>query len=206
MTKDRKDKKRCQAEQGRPDEAETMEAPEPLGRTLPDDDSMARIITERDDLMERLQRVSADYLNYQKRSQRDVAQAREFANEQLIKSLLPVLDDMERALSAAQANHPEGDPMLSGMQLVHDKTLETLGRFGLEAIEAVGKEFDPDRHSAMMQQPSDDHPPQTVLQELQKGYALKNRTIRPSAVVVSEVPPDEAEASAERARPDDPIT
>jgi len=206
MTRDKKDKKRCQAEQGQGDKAETADPAEPLEKSLPGKDSITRIAAERDDLLERLQRVSADYLNYQKRSQRDVAQAREFANEQLIKSLLPVLDDMERALSAAQANHRQDDPMLSGMQLVHDKSLETLGRFGLEVIEAVGKEFNPDKHSAMMQQPSDDHPPQTVLQELQKGYLLKNRTIRPSAVIVSETPPDQAEASAERARREDPET
>ena len=74
---------------------------------------LASIETERDDLLTRLQRVSADYLNYQKRVQRDIEQAREFANEQLIKSLLAVLDDMERALHAAKANHDEDDPCRS---------------------------------------------------------------------------------------------
>ena len=143
---------------------------------------------ERDDLLARLQRVSADYLNYQKRVQRDLAQAREFANEELVKALLGVLDDMERALEAAGANHDPEDPLLKGMQLVHDKALETLGKFGLERIDAEGQPFDPDQHSAMMQQPSADHPPQTVLRELQKGYRLKGRTIRPSSVIVSKEP------------------
>ena len=147
---------------------------------------------ERDDLLARLQRVSADYLNYQKRVQRDIAQAHQFANEELIKALLSVLDDMERALAAARENHADDDPLLSGMQLVHDKALETLGGFGLRAIEAVGRPFDPDRHSAMMQEPSRQHPPMTVLRELQRGYALRGRTIRPSAVVVSKAP-DEVE-------------
>jgi len=97
---------------------------------------------------------------------------------------------MERALKAARENHDADDPLLKGMQLVHDKAMETLGKFGLDAIEAEGKNFDPDRHSAIMQEPSADHPPMTVLRELQKGYTLKGRTIRPSAVVVSKAPDD----------------
>jgi len=153
-------------------------------------DSPKTLQSERDDLLARLQRLSADYLNYQKRVQRDISEAREFANEELIKSLLGVLDDMERALDAARANHAEDDPLLQGMQLVHDKAFETLGKFGLSAIEAAGRPFDPEKHSAMMQQPSDEYPPQTVLQELQKGYMLKGRTIRPASVVVSVSPDD----------------
>ena len=113
-------------------------------------------------ILARLQRVSADYVNYQKRVQRDIDAARSFANESLIKALLAVLDDVERALEAGRAGHDENDPLLSGMELVHDKALETLDRFGLTAIEAEGKPFDPEIHSAMMQQPSDVHPPQTV--------------------------------------------
>ncbi len=147
--------------------------------------------TERDDLLSRLQRIAADYQNYQKRIRRDIDQAREFANEDLIKSLLPVLDDMERALEAARANHDPEDPLLKGMQLVHDKALATLERFGLQTIDAENQPFDPDQHSAMMQEPSTDKPPQTVLRELVKGYRLKGRTIRPSAVVVSQAPDED---------------
>jgi len=140
---------------------------------------------ERDDLLARLQRVSADYLNYQKRVQRDIEQARDYANEGLIKAFLDVLDDMERSLEAARANHHEDDALLQGMQLVHDKALETLGKFGVKCIEAEGEPFDPELHSALMQQATDEVPPQTVLQEVQKGYQLKGRTIRPSNVIVS---------------------
>ncbi len=146
------------------------------------------IKAERDDLFARLQRVSADYLNYQKRVQKDIAQAREFSNEQLIKELLGVLDDMERALDAARANHDEDDPLLTGMQLVHNKAIDTLGKFGVSIIEAEGEHFDPEKHLALMQQPTDEHPPMTVLQELQRGYQLKGRTIRPSSVIVSTAP------------------
>jgi len=148
---------------------------------------------DRDELLARLKRVSADYLNYQKRIQKDIAAAREFANEQLIKDLLVVLDDMERAMAAARANHSEDDPLLMGMQLVHDKAIGTLGRFGLTAIDAVGKPFDPQKHSAVMQEPSAEHPPQTVIKEAIKGYQLKGRTIRPASVVVSTAAEDEPE-------------
>jgi len=153
---------------------------------------LAAIKAERDDLFARLQRVSADYVNYQKRAVRDLQQAREYANEELIKSLLFVLDDMERALEAARANHVAEDPMIVGMELVHKKAMETLDRFGLTIIDAAGKPFDPEKHSALLQEPSSQHPARTVLRELQKGYQLKGRTIRPAHVVVS------TEADAEK--------
>jgi len=155
--------------------------------------------TERDELMARVQRLSADYMNYQKRAKRDIDQARLYANEDLIKALLPVIDDMERALTAARDNHGEDDPLFTGMQLVHDKAIETLGRFGVTAIEAVGKPFDPERHTALMQQGSDECEPNTVLQEAQRGYELRGRAIRPASVVISKVP----DAPADGSQPED---
>ena len=144
------------------------------------------LAAERDDLLTRLQRVSADYLNYQKRVHRDIEQAHQFANTELIKALLSVLDDMERGLEAGRENHDPDDPLLLGMEMVHQKVLETLGKFGLKKIDAEGKPFDPEEHSAMTQELSDEHPGQTVLRELQTGYKLRGRTIRPSSVVVSQ--------------------
>jgi molecular chaperone GrpE len=146
---------------------------------------LEKVKSERDDLMSRLQRVSADYMNYQKRANRDTTEACEYGNAELIKSMLPVLDDMERAMDAARKNHDEKDPLMVGMQLVHDKALEVMGRFGLTVIKAQGEPFDPQMHQALMQEPSDEVPPNTVLRELQKGYALKGRVARPAAVVVS---------------------
>lgn len=147
---------------------------------------------ERDDLMGRLQRLSADYQNYRKRVQKDISQSREFANESLIKELLGVLDDMERALAAAKENHGEEDPFFQGMQLVHDKMLTVLGQFGLTPLVAIGEPFDPQRHSAVLQEPRNDVEPMTVLQEVQRGYELKGRTIRPSSVVVSKAPEEDS--------------
>ena len=158
------------------------------------------LCAERDDLMERLQRVSADYLNYQKRVQRDISEAREFANAELVKNLLPVLDDMERALATARENHGQGedDPLFGGLQLVHDKALETLAKFGVRVIEADGEAFDPQKHLAVMQEPSGEHPPQTVLRVVQKGYELKGRPIRPATVVVSKAPEEDDSVQEQR--------
>jgi molecular chaperone GrpE len=145
-----------------------------------------KLQAERDDLLARLQRVSADYLNYQKRAQRDMVEAREFANAELIKNLLDVLDDLERAIQAARANHSADDPLLVGTQLVYDKAMATLGRFGLSVLKAAGEKFDPHKHYALRHEPSDDQPAGVVLAELQKGYELKGRVLRPASVVVSQ--------------------
>jgi molecular chaperone GrpE len=166
-------------------------------------DPFEALQAERDDLMARLQRTAADYANYQKRVQREITEARDFANVKLITDLLSILDDMARAMDAAGDDRQQDDPLMTGMQLVHDKALEVLGRFGLEAIEALGLPFDPEAHAALMQQPSDEHPPQTVLQELQRGYKLKGRTIRPTAVIVSTEPETPEAESADEETPAD---
>ena len=130
-------------------------------------------------------RLIADYQNYQKRAGKEIVSAREFANESVMKELLGVLDDMERGLEAAGENHDADDPLLVGMQLVHDKLLDSLKKFGLKLIPAENLPFDPEKHSAMMQEESDELPPMTVIRQLQKGYELKGRTLRPAAVIVS---------------------
>ncbi len=150
---------------------------------------LAELQAQRDDLLARLQRVSADYLNLQKRTQREIATARQYAGEDLIRSLLGVLDDLDRAIQHGQAGCPADDPMLAGMKLVRDNAMNALGRHGLCAIHAAeGEPFDPSRHAALMQQASDKYSPNTVLQELQKGYRLNDRTLRPAQVVVSRQP------------------
>ncbi len=156
-----------------PAEAQVAEAPD--------------LSAQRDDLLARLQRLSADYLNYQKRAGREIDEARRFANTELVKDFLAVLDDMERALEHAA----EDDPLTEGMQLVHDKAMEILGRYGLEPVVAEGKPFDPQRHEAVMAEPSEAHETSTVLRELQRGYEFKGRVLRPAKVVVSSHQPDE---------------
>jgi len=167
-------------------EGAQQDAAPPAAPAAESQDPVAKLTAERDDYLDRLQRVSAEFLNYQKRAQREIADARERADCDLIKGLLPVLDDMERALDAARSAKGGGDdPLLAGMQLVHEKALGILQRRGLEVIEAKGKPFDPEKHQAVSQMPTDEHAPNTVLQDLQKGYMLGGRTLRPSMVVVA---------------------
>ncbi len=188
------DDTRNESAQGEPDAGGAPAAEAPAGGKDP-----AALAAERDDLLARLQRVSADYLNYQKRVQKEIAEAREFANAELIKSLLVVLDDMERAMRAAEENHAEDDPLLAGMRLVYDKALDVLARYGLHPIEADGQPFDPTRHEAIMQEPSYLHETPTVLRQFQRGYELRGRVIRPARVAVSSPP----ELPAEQPRPEE---
>jgi len=152
-----------------------------------------RLAQQRDELAARLQRVSADYLNYQKRVQRDIDEMRRFGITDLVRAMLDVLDDLERAIAHAAANHADDDPLLAGTRLTYEKALDVLKRFGVEPIAAEGLPFDPARHEAIARVPSDEVEPMTVLTETQKGYILSGRTIRPSKVAVAVEIPAESE-------------
>jgi molecular chaperone GrpE len=156
-------------------------------------DELSALRTERDDLLSRLQRLSAEYLNYQKRAAREMTEARDYANASLIKDLLGPLDDLDRALEAADATKPADDPLVVGVKLVRDKAGEILARYGLKEIEALGQSFDPNRHEALVLQPYDNHTSPIVLRVLQKGYELKNRVLRPARVIVSAPPSGQPE-------------
>ena len=154
---------------------------------------------ERDDLLARLQRLSADYVNYQRRAAREMTDACEFANAKLLRDLLPVLDDLELAIAAAEKGGLTQDPVLSGVRLAHGKALEILGGYGLKPIPAQGQPFDPARHYAIMQEASSEYASPVVLRELQRGYELKGRVIRPAGVAVSR-----HEAASPKENTDDP--
>lgn len=183
--------------QQQPDSAENTAAngaavPPAAPQAAPESEDLAKVRAQRDDYLARLQRLSAEFANYQKRAGREVNDLREWANADLLKSLLPVLDDLERAIDAASTVHAT-DPLLVGTKLVHDKAVETLGRFGLTPIDAQGKPFDPQYHQAVMHMPAKDQPANTVMQVLQKGYLLKGKTLRPATVVVAKEPEAEPE-------------
>src|SRR5436309_127570 len=132
-------------------------------------------------LEDQLKRVAADFDNFRKRAVRERADTVAFANERLVKELLPILDDLERALVAAH-DHEEAK-LIEGVQLVH-RSLETLlRREGLKEIETEGR-FDPHVHEALLSQPSEQDEG-AVIDVLQKGYKLGDRVLRPARVVVS---------------------
>jgi molecular chaperone GrpE len=142
---------------------------------------------ERDEFRTLLQRTRADFENYQKRAQREASQERRYWHGSLALDLLPILDNFERAVTAAKQAGETG-PLVQGVAMVQSQILDVLRRHGITRIEAQGQPFDPNLHQAVMQQPSKEQPPNTVLQVLEQGFMLHDRVLRPARVVVA-VPP-----------------
>ncbi len=133
---------------------------------------------------ERALRASADLENYKKRAAKEREEVQRFGNERLLKDLIPVLDNLERALAAASAD----DPLAKGVRLVLRGFEETLGRHGVKAFSALGQPFDPRLHEAVMRVASGDQPPGTVVAEHGRGFLLNDRLVRPAMVAVSVAP------------------
>ena len=164
-------------------EAEVEESEPELAPTP--DDRLATLTAERDEYLALAQRVQADFENYRKRAVRDQERLVAHAHERLVRELLPVLDDLERALEAA-ARHEEAQ-LVDGVQLVEQALRGALAKEGLTEIETAGQ-FDPHVHEALLTQPSADTEPGTVLEVVQRGYRLGDRVVRPARVIVSSEP------------------
>jgi molecular chaperone GrpE len=132
---------------------------------------------------DRLLRLAADFENYKKRAAREREEYVTLANERLLKELLPVLDDLERALTAAE-QHEEAQ-LEEGVRLVHRSLASLLERNGVAVIETEGK-FDPHVHEALLSQPAEDRESGDVLDVIQKGYKLGDRVVRPARVIVAD--------------------
>jgi molecular chaperone GrpE len=139
---------------------------------------------DRDKYLDMAQRTRADFENYQKRMQRDLAQERRYAQAPLAGDLLGAIDNLERATAAAQKAGETG-PLVQGVALVHSQLLDVLRRHGVQRIDALGRPFDPNVHEAVLQQPSAEHPPMTVVQVLEPGYTIHDRVLRHARVAVS---------------------
>jgi molecular chaperone GrpE len=133
-------------------------------------------------LKDSLQRLQADFNNFRRRTQQEKESLSIYANEKMVMDLLPVIDNMERALEAC--DDKESD-MYKGIELVYKQLKDTLSKFSVEEIAAQDEEFDPNLHMAVMQEPAEGVEPNKVIQVLQKGYKLSSRVIRPSMVKVS---------------------
>jgi molecular chaperone GrpE len=139
---------------------------------------------ERDKFRTLAQQTRADFENYQKRLQRDLAQERRYAELPLARDLIPAIDNLDRATAAAQKAHETG-PLVQGVAMVKAQVLDVLRRHGITPMEAQGKPFDPNLHQAVMQQPSAEHPPGTVVQITEQGFQMHDRVVRPAQVIVS---------------------
>ena len=158
---------------------ESVEKPEPEAPAL---DELAVVTAERDEYLALAQRVQADFENYRKRALRDQERLVAHAHERLVRDLLPVLDDLERALEAAE-RHEEAQ-LVDGVRLVQQSLRSALEKEGLAEIPTDG-EFDPHVHEAMLSRPDDEAEPGMVLEVVQRGYRLGDRVVRPARVIVS---------------------
>lgn len=143
-----------------------------------------------DENWDRLLRTTADFDNFKKRAARERLDAIKFANESLIQKLIPVLDNFEIALAATENSSAEGLKSLQeGVNMIQTQLRSVLVESGLEEVDATGKPFDPNLHEAVSQQESSDVPNGHVLQQLRKGYKLRDRLLRPATVIVAKAPP-----------------
>jgi molecular chaperone GrpE len=133
---------------------------------------------------ERVLRTAADAENFKKRLQREKEDQTRYANETFMRELLPVIDNLERAVQHS-ATAPNQEGLLEGLNMTLKGFIDTLARYGCTVLEAIGKTFDPNFHEAVSQEESSKEEPNTVLKELQKGYMLKERLLRPAMVIVS---------------------
>jgi len=155
---------------------------------------------EKDELFGKLQRVSADYANFQKRVPKQITDTICYEREKIIKTLLPALDNFEHTLQNAPAvllrkDEAAGaenvDVLIKGVQIIYDQMLDILKSHGVEQIKALGEKFEPALHQAIMQQAKSEQEENIVLEEFQKGYKLNGRVIRPTKVIVNKLPSEE---------------
>ncbi|CQR46897.1 Protein GrpE [Paraliobacillus sp. PM-2] len=140
---------------------------------------------EKDELYEKLLRVQAEYDNFRKRTQKEKEADRKYRSQSLITELLPVVDNFERALKT-EVKDNSTQQFVEGMEMIYRQLNDVLNKEGVEVIETVGTDFDPHLHQAVMQVEDDQYDSNTVVEELQKGYKLKDRVIRPAMVKVNQ--------------------
>lgn len=150
-----------------------------------DSDEVARLQEELAQLKDAALRAQAEAQNTQRRAEMDVEKARKFALESFSKELLPVVDNLERALESVPADNPDVKPFAEGVELTLKSLLDALGKFKIEAVDPEGEPFDPQLHQAMSMVENPEVEPNTVIAVMQKGYTLNGRLVRPAMVMVS---------------------
>jgi molecular chaperone GrpE len=144
-------------------------------------DPLEDLRRERDSLQDRLLRTAAEFDNYRKRMDRERRELADYTAGEVISELLPIIDNLERALQAAA----EDDPLRKGVELTHRQMLDLLRKRGVKPIEALGADFDPNFHQAVIHEESTEHREGEVMAELQRGYVVGDRLLRPAMVKVA---------------------
>ncbi len=145
------------------------------------------VIAERDDYLDKWTRSRAELENYRKRIQKEMDEDRKYAVLPLLRGLLTPLDNLDRAIQSAKQSK-NVDELLTGIEMVVKQFETALTNAGVTTIQSTGQPFDPNQHEAIQQVPSADQPPMTVLQDVERGYVLHDRVVRPSKVIVSSAP------------------
>ncbi|MGA2863131.1 MAG: nucleotide exchange factor GrpE [Verrucomicrobiota bacterium] len=174
---------------GSPEGAEPLVAVEPATVTAEQLQDLKERAAKADEHWERLLRTTADFDNYRKRAAREKQEATRFANEALVHKLILVLDNFDMALAAAQTTQDQAAQSLqTGIAMIYGQLRHALLEAGLEEVEALGQRFDPKLHEAVSQQETTDAPEGQVVQQLRKGYRLRERLLRPASVIVAKQP------------------
>lgn len=171
-------------EQNMDNQAESIQEEE-VNEVSPEQLEIQRLQQELDDRQSRLLRLQADLENFRRRVRLDQEAAAKYRAQSLIENILPALDNFDRALNI-EAKEEETLQLLKGVEMVYRQLLDALKTEGLDIIDAVGKEFDPNFHQAVMQVEDSNYESNIVVDELQKGYILKDRVIRPTMVKVNQ--------------------
>lgn len=155
---------------------------------------------EAEETQDRLLRVAAEFENYKKRSVREMNDFRKFANENFAKAMLPVVDNLDRAIESSSSDTHTNSSLVEGVSMTLREIVKIFEEYGVRPFESLGKPFDPSLHQAVMQEESDAYPENTVSKELQKGYMIHDRLLRPAMVVVSKkkAGPENQEKSAQK--------
>ena len=161
---------------------EEVEAQDPLNELK---EKLAAKEKEAEENYDRLLRVSAELENYKKRTAREMEENRKFSNQALIREMLSVVDHLELAMNSTDGHKAIEKGLVEGLQMTHNEILKVFEKFHVTPISAMGQTFDPTFHEAVMQEETDDFPENTVVKELQKGYLIHDRLLRPAMVVVA---------------------
>lgn len=163
----------------------------PKKKTAPKDleQELAEAQNEAKENYDRCLRISAEFENYKKRSRREMDDFRKFANESIFRELLGVVDNLKRAIDSAEGHKKSTKAIIEGLSLTLDEIKRIFEKFYVRPVEALGKPFDPAFHQAISQQETDEQPENTVLEELQEGYMIHDRLLRPAMVIVAKPKP-----------------
>lgn len=134
---------------------------------------------------DRFLRISAEFENYKKRAAREMSEFKKFANESFVKAMLTVVDNLDRAIESSDSDKHVNSSVMEGVHMTLKEILKVFEQFSVKPFESIGKTFDPSLHQAVAQEETDEYPENSILKELQKGYMMHDRLLRPAMVIVA---------------------